>query len=116
MLQQDKAMAHTANVTQNLCRDNLPQFWSKVMWPPCSPDLNLMDFSIKTILEAKACLNVYHMVKDLKDSLELTWQKIPYSQLRAAVEDVGRRLKSVVTSKAILSKLLELLSLFFMYL
>ena len=57
--QQDGATAHTANVAQNWCRDNLPRFWSKEMWPPCSPDLNPMDFSIWSILEAKACSKVH---------------------------------------------------------
>ena len=87
------------NVTQSWFRDNLPRFWSKEMWPPCSPDLNPMDFSIWSILEAKACSKVHRTVKDLKRFLELAWQEIPQSQLRPAVEDVRRRLESVVASK-----------------
>ena len=97
--QQDGVTAHTANATQNWCRDNLPRFWSKEMWPPCSPDLNPMDFSLWSILEAKACSKVHRTVKDLKRSLELAWQEKPQSQLCATVEDVKRRLESVVASK-----------------
>ena len=33
----------TKNQVENLGRDG---FWPKEMWPPCSPDLNPMDFSI----------------------------------------------------------------------
>ena len=46
MFQQDGATSHTAHVIQNWCRDNLPRFWPKEMWPPCLPDLNPMHFSI----------------------------------------------------------------------
>ena len=48
VFQQDGAPSHTSNQTQQWCRDNfgLDSFWPKEMWPPCSPDLNPMDFSI----------------------------------------------------------------------
>ena len=43
---QDGAPAHTANLTQRWLHDNLEDFWPKEMWPPSSPDLNPMDFSM----------------------------------------------------------------------
>ena len=52
-LQQDGATSHTANSVQAWCRCNFKGFWEKELWPPSSPDLNPMDFglrSIKTIL------------------------------------------------------------------
>ena len=97
--QQDGATAHTANISQGWCRDNLPRFWSKEKWPPCSPDLNPMDFSIWSILEAKACSKVHRSVQDLKVSLERAWSDIPQDTMRAAVEDVRRRLKAVIARK-----------------
>ena len=67
--QQDGATLHTANVTQNWCRDYIPNFWSKEMWPPCSLELNPMDFSVWSILESKTCKKIHHTVDDLKCSL-----------------------------------------------
>ena len=67
--QQDGTTSHTANVTQNWCRDHIPNFWSKEMWPPCSPDLNPMDFSVWSILKSKASRKIHHAVDDLKCSL-----------------------------------------------
>ena len=44
--QQDGAPAHTANSVQDWCQDNFERFWPKCFWPPSSPDLNPMDFSV----------------------------------------------------------------------
>lgn len=46
VLQQDGAPSHTANRVQAWCKANFDGFWAKEMWPPSSPDLNVMDFSI----------------------------------------------------------------------
>ncbi|XP_059081941.1 uncharacterized protein LOC131879599 [Tigriopus californicus] len=43
---QDGAPAHTSKKTQGWCKANLMDFWDKNTWPPSSPDLNPMDFSI----------------------------------------------------------------------
>ncbi len=45
IFQQDGAPSHTSNLTQSFCKAVFPRFWSKELWPPSSPDLNVMDFS-----------------------------------------------------------------------
>ena len=50
---QDGAPAHTSNVTQAWCKEHFCGFWDKNMWPPSSPDINPMDFSIWSILESE---------------------------------------------------------------
>ena len=44
--QQDGATAHTHALTQQWCKDNFPSFLDKDHWPPNSPDLNPLDYSI----------------------------------------------------------------------
>jgi len=44
--QQDGATAHTHNLTQKWCQKNFPSFLDKDHWPPNSPDLNPLDYSI----------------------------------------------------------------------
>ena len=44
--QQDGAMAHVHYLRQQLCKDNFPSFIEKDHWPPNSPDLNPLDYSI----------------------------------------------------------------------
>ena len=55
LFQQDGAPAHTARSTQEWLKNETPGFLSKEEWPPSSPDLNPMDFSIWSILQEKAC-------------------------------------------------------------
>ena len=57
-----------------------------------------MDFSVWSILEAKACEKIHHSVDDLKQSLLRAWQEIPQEQLHASAEDVCRRLLAVIKS------------------
>ena len=44
--QQDGATPHTHAAAQEWCRNNLPSFIDKDRWPPNSPDLNPLDYSI----------------------------------------------------------------------
>ncbi len=44
--QQDSAPAHRARQTQDWIRLNFPNFITSQKWPPYSPDLNPMDYSI----------------------------------------------------------------------
>ena len=46
VFQQDGAPSHTSNRTQAWLKSNFEAFWDKSLWPPSSPDLNPMDFSI----------------------------------------------------------------------
>ena len=86
--QQDGATSHTSKRTQRWCADHLPRFWTKSMWPPSSPDLNVMDFSIWSILESEACAIVHSSVKSLKASLRAAWKGMSQETVRAAVDTV----------------------------
>lgn len=44
--QQDSARAHTHNLSQQWCKDNFPDFIPARRWPPNSPDLNPLDYSV----------------------------------------------------------------------
>ena len=99
IFQQDGAPAHTANTSQIWLRENIFGFITKEQWPPSSPDLNPMDFSIWAILEARACAKSHNNLGALKTSLIREWEKIPQEVLRAAVEVFPTRLRRVVEKK-----------------
>ena len=44
--QQDGAPAHSAKATILLLKKEISNVWCKGVWPPYSPDLNPMDYSI----------------------------------------------------------------------
>ena len=48
------ALSHRANETQEMLAEECPEFISRDAWPPNSPDLNPLDYSIWSILEQKA--------------------------------------------------------------
>ncbi|KAI6655895.1 hypothetical protein LOD99_1629 [Oopsacas minuta] len=98
VFQQDGTPAHTANTTQDWLKHNIPTFIHKDEWPPYSPDLNPMDYSVWSILENKVCSVSHNTASSLKISLCREWEKIPEETLHAAVEGFPNRLR-VVTSK-----------------
>ena len=44
--QQDGATPHIHQLTQQWCQDHFPSFIDKDRWPPNSPELNPLDYSI----------------------------------------------------------------------
>jgi len=97
--QQDGATSHTARVTQLWCRENCPSWISKEEWPPSSPDLNPLDFSLWSILEANACSVPCRNIDALKRKLTKCWDEISLDVVRAAVAAFPKRLRSVVKAR-----------------
>ena len=97
--QQDGATSHTANVTQQWCKKHCPRFVSKEEWPPSSPDLNVLDYFVWSILEKKACATPAPSISVLKQKLIKAWSEIDQSILRAAIKDFPRRLQAVIKVK-----------------
>lgn len=97
--QQDSAPSHKARKVQQFLRNSVPGFISSQQWPPYSPDLNPMDFSIWSILEAKVSSKKHHSLEALKASLQREWNRIPQSHIRAACDAFIRRLDDVIRAK-----------------
>lgn len=97
--QQDGATSHTANLSQQWCRTNCPRFLAKEEWPPSSPDLNVLDFCVWSVLEAKACATPARSTEVLRHKLEKAWAEIDQNILRAAVESFPRRLRAVIKAR-----------------
>jgi len=53
VFQQDSAPAHRARDTIELLRHNTPDFIAPDMWPPNSPDLNLVDYVIWSVMQER---------------------------------------------------------------
>ena len=102
-LQHDGATSHTAQVTQVWCESNCPTWISKKKWPPSSPDLNPLDYSLWSILESEACSKPSLSIKALKLKLMKIWEKIPMEIVHASINDFSRRLHAVV-KESILNK------------
>ncbi len=96
--QQDGAPAHTAKVVQNLLKEKLGEdgFWSKLFWPPSSPDLNPLDYSIWARVEKNACAVRHPNVAALKLAVNKEWAAMPESYVKDVCAGFRRRLNHVI--------------------
>lgn len=90
--QQDSAPAHKAKMTQEWCQTHFPDFVSSAEWPPYSPDLNPMDYSVWSILESRACAKPHKSLEALKQSLRREWDRISPEELRPIAKNFTKRL------------------------
>lgn len=99
VFQQDSAPAHKAKTVQQWCQNNLYDFISSSQWPPNSPDINPLDYSVWAVLEKKACSTPHKSLDSLKAALKKAWAELDDDYLRAAVDSFPRRLRLCVRAK-----------------
>ena len=97
VFQQDGAPAHTSRRTQEWLDANLQELWTKDMWPPQSPDLNPLDFSIWATLEDSACKKPHPLVPALRRSIVRSWDKMTASYIKKTCQAFRRHLQEVAT-------------------
>ena len=97
--QQDSAPAHKAKSVIKYLAENVPDFIDPSSWPPSSPDLNPMDFSLWGILEENACKKPHKSVASLKRSLVREWNKIDVETLKKASNDFYNRVLKCIKAK-----------------
>lgn len=97
--QQDWAPAHGAKKNLAWCETNLPDFWSKEIWPSNSPDLNPMDFAVWSILEQKACSSKHNSLNSLKRALEKAWDEISPDMIARILKNFRKRLDACIGAK-----------------
>uniref|UniRef100_A0A914EAM1 Transposase n=1 Tax=Acrobeloides nanus TaxID=290746 RepID=A0A914EAM1_9BILA len=98
---------HQAIETQAFLREKCPDFisvdthWRRAdgEWSPNSPDLNPLDYSIWSILEAKACAKPHKTIESLKRALIKAWNEITLEQLASIIDNFPKRLKACVEAK-----------------
>ncbi|KAI6646993.1 hypothetical protein LOD99_8992 [Oopsacas minuta] len=78
---------------------DIPDCINKDEWPPSSPDLNPLDYSVWANLESRACAKSHKSLESLKVNLLSEWQKIPQEELRKAVHQFRGRITSVSHKK-----------------
>jgi len=98
IFQQDGAPAHTARQAQQFVQSECPEFITKDEWPPNSPDLNPLDYSVwGLMLESYNKLNPKPTNRaELKDALQKIWDALPHTPIQKAVRSFRKRLQSCV--------------------
>jgi len=75
-----------------------PEFISPLLWPPNSLDLNLVDYSVWSILQEKVYKTRITDLDDLKHRIRIRteWAKLRHVITAAAVRQWRRRLSACV--------------------
>lgn len=97
--QQDGAPAHTSCIVQAWISEHFDSFWPKDLWPPSSPDLNPLDYSVWSELERKACNKPYRNVDDLKASLLAAWDDLSPEYIVKASQSFRPHLEAIVKAR-----------------
>ena len=67
-----------------------PEFISPLLWPPNSPDLNPVDYSVWSILQEKVYKTRITDLDDLKHHIRAEWAKLDHAVIAAAVRQWRR--------------------------
>ena len=93
------AADHTPKGTKSWLQGQNIDFLTKEEWPPYSPDLNPLDYSVLGNLENRACPKPHKNLESLQATLKEEWLKIPQKELRNAVLRFRDRIRRVVKEK-----------------
>jgi len=96
ILYQDKAPCHAAGSVQRFLKVAFPSFVHNVDMPPNSPDLNVLDYCVWSILKER--LNKYGLIgnfKKLKKLLKKEWNAIPQQAIQDAIDSWQSRVRAV---------------------
>ncbi|QQP48859.1 Transposable element tcb2 transposase [Caligus rogercresseyi] len=96
LYQQDGAPAHTSNLVQNWCLENLDMFWSKEFWPPSSLDLNPCDYYLWGVLERDTNKRADNTVDSLKAAIIQAVANLSREQVAHAVGRFRHRVEVVI--------------------
>lgn len=98
--QQDGAKAHTALATVAWLQENTPNLITPPEWPSKSPDLNVMDYSIWSLLlsEVQSQRSQINSIEMLKDVLTEAWNNISLEIIQSATSAWTRRLHRCVAA------------------
>ena len=99
VFQQDGAPAHTSKKTQTWLKENLPDFWPKDLWPPNSPDLNPLDYSVWWHVESRACGKPHSNVTSLRAAISKVWKAMDEDYIISTCASFRRRIEAVIEAE-----------------
>jgi len=96
VFQQDGARAHRARDNITFLERETPDFIPLTLWPPNSPDLNPVDYSVWSILQEKVYRSKVADGDELKTHLIDEWVQFDQSIVDAAISQWRHRLSACV--------------------
>ena len=94
--QQDGAPAHRAPETAELLTRETPDFILSNLWPPNSPDSNLVDYKIWGIMQEKVYRRKIRNIEDLRERIVNAWNEFDQLVIDAAIDQWRVHLEACV--------------------
>jgi hypothetical protein len=96
--QQDGAPAHTCKRVQDYLRNDGWTFWTKEEWPPSSPDLSPLDFSIWDHIKSESCRDPAPNLETMRWRVEDAWCAMDRSYVKKVCSRFRGRLEQVIAA------------------
>jgi hypothetical protein len=98
VFQQDGAPVHTSNSTQQFIESNMAVHWSKMVWPPYSPDLNPLDYGIWGVMQTKVNATSHENKSALTRTIRREWNQLSDAMIWRTCHAFRLRLEKVVAA------------------
>jgi len=99
MFQQHSAPAYRAHETIKLLQWETPAFISPDLWPPCSQDLNPVDYKIWGVTQDRVYQNKVKDVNELRERLVEVWAGLQQNVIDNAINQWRRRLHACIWAR-----------------
>src|SRR6218665_1233813 len=99
VFQQDGAPAHRSRHTVEFLNSNVPEFIEPHNWPPNSPYLNPVDYSIRAALRQRVYRERIVNVEHLKRVIIRCWTEITQELINGAIDQWARRIDAVIRAR-----------------
>jgi len=96
--QQDGAPAHRSRKTVAFLTAHVPDFIEPENWPPNSPDLNPVDYSIWGMLQQLVYRQRIRDIEHLKEVLTACWDEISEDTINRTIGQFRKRLSLVIAA------------------
>jgi len=85
VFQQDSVPSHRAKDTVALVDQETPDFIPPALWPPNSPDLNPVDYTVWSVLQERVYRTKISDVDELKRRINSEWAALSHAVIERAV-------------------------------
>lgn len=96
VLQQDSAPSHRSSSTQRYLKEKVPRFIPANKWPPCSPDLNPLDYSVWGLLKQRVYSRHLSTIEELGSVIQEEFNALDQAHITNAIQQWRKRLRLVV--------------------
>jgi len=101
VFQQYSVPSHRAKDTVALLDQQTPEFIPPALWPPNSPDLNSVDYTVWGVLQKRVYRTKISDVDELKRRINSEWAALSHAVIERAVGEWRQRLRACVCATAV---------------